>query len=243
MKKRNNNIQNILTKEFLVDCINKNLKSKDICSLVDCCESTLGLHLQKFGLTLKNKPKDNLKDRTFNRWTVIEKMKRGWLCECSCELKTRKVQSRYDLEKGNSKSCGCYNKEQAWKGYGEISGTYWSRLEQAALKRNIKFEITIEYAWELFLKQDRKCALTGDLLLFSRSYFNYNQKDRIRQTASLDRKDSTKDYTMDNIWWTDVDINYAKSNYSVEEFIEICRKVTEYNAVRQIGKEGINSST
>jgi hypothetical protein len=46
------------------------------------------------------------------RWTVIERVKPGWwLCECSCEEKTRKEVRQQDLQRGKSRSCGCLRRE------------------------------------------------------------------------------------------------------------------------------------
>lgn len=47
-----------------------------------------------------------------NHYTLIEPArlsngKRGWLCECDCEDKTRKVVDEYALISGSTKSCGC----------------------------------------------------------------------------------------------------------------------------------------
>ena len=52
--------------------------------------------------------------KTFGKWFVIEKMNykdnRGqilWLCECSCENKTRRVVKGGALTSGKSTNCGC----------------------------------------------------------------------------------------------------------------------------------------
>lgn len=47
------------------------------------------------------------------------------------------------------------------------------------------------------------------------------------QTASLDRKDSLKGYTIDNIQWLHKDVNQMKRNYSEEYFINTCLKIAE----------------
>ena len=57
----------------------------------------------------------NLLDETFGRWTVISfagtnKHKDAvWNCVCSCG--TEKVVSGYAITSGNSRSCGCLNRE------------------------------------------------------------------------------------------------------------------------------------
>jgi hypothetical protein len=56
-----------------------------------------------------------------SRWTVIEQVEdyispkgehhANWLCECSCQDKTRKIIRECLLKNGNSKSCGCLKRE------------------------------------------------------------------------------------------------------------------------------------
>lgn len=56
------------------------------------------------------------------------------------------------------------NKHSKFKGYGDITGKYWYAVSKGALRRNLEFNITIEQAWELFIKQDRKCAISRSRL-------------------------------------------------------------------------------
>lgn len=59
-----------------------------------------------------NKKLDDLTDRRFGDWLVIEKGPTGkygetcWLCECQCDLHTRKLVKASTLKSGASKSCG-----------------------------------------------------------------------------------------------------------------------------------------
>lgn len=107
---------------------------------------------------------------------------------------------------------------KGWKGHEEIYGSYWSRIEWDARKRNIPFQISIEYAWGLFLKQNRKCALSGEELVFG---------DKDSRTASLDRIDSSKGYIEGNVQWVTKRVNFAKQESSQEEFIKMCHKVSQ----------------
>ena len=80
----------------------------------------------------------------------------------------------------------------------------------------------MEEMWEQWLIQDGKCKLTGKkLLLHTRKGNN--------TTASLDRIDSSKGYTKDNIQWIHKDIQRMKTNFDNEYFIEICKKVSEWH--------------
>jgi hypothetical protein len=63
--------------------------------------------------------KENLMGQTFTRLTVIaeaphigiKKKRSAWLCQCSCG--TQKIFAAEYLKNGDTKSCGCLNREQS----------------------------------------------------------------------------------------------------------------------------------
>lgn len=112
------------------------------------------------------------------------------------------------------------NQHPKWKGFKEISATYWNNVLNGARNRKIRVEITIEEAWELFLKQNRKCSLSNQEIGFEACKSN---------TASLDRIDSKKGYIKGNLQWVHRDINFAKQSLSNEEFIDLCNSVVRHN--------------
>lgn len=180
----------------------------------------------------KGEPKKDLTGMVFERLTVINRVKiedkYQWLCKCECGNEVNVIHT--NLVGSRIKSCGCKRKNEGkknhlWKGYEEISGDYWCKVKHSAARRNLIFEIEIKYAWDLFIKQDKKCALTGTEI-----YFGLNQKQKY--TASLDRIDSSKEYTEDNIQWVHKDINRMKNAYDQDYFIEMCTKVaTKHPAI------------
>lgn len=91
-------------------------------------------------------------------------------------------------------------------------------IEPQLIGRNIEFTLTPEFLWHLFTAQEEKCALTGIQLVLNRSLKNQNVNWDVI-TASLDRKDNTKGYTEDNVWWVHKEINRLKNNYSIEELL------------------------
>ena len=188
--------------------------------------------------------RDLLPGEIFEKLKVVEffgKDKNGkiaYLCICECG-KTRVVRRSYLLS-GRTKSCGCQKSlansvigkkyihfaiESRRKFVGSLSGQMWSRILTNAKIRNIKLDITKEYAWELFLKQNKKCALTGQDL-----YLSPFHKERNKVTASLDRIDSDKGYTIENVQWIHKDINIMKNNLSEKKFKELCKLVIEYDS-------------
>lgn len=92
---------------------------------------------------------------------------------------------------GINKNVRSGEKSPYWQGKGKISKTYWNQIVHGAELRDITFDITFDYIWDLFLEQNQKCALTGLPLSF----------DLKNQTASLDRKDSKLGYIEDNLQW------------------------------------------
>ena len=171
--------------------------------------------------------------KKFGMLTVMSHKSRceGYICACDCGNTT--VARAYRLKRGLHNSCGCvhYRKEQEspnYKGLGTLSKTHWYNIEYGAKRRNLIFDISMEDAWNLFLKQNKKCAYTGWDIEFGSPYRN------IKTTASLDRIDSSKGYTIDNIQWLHKDVNYMKSNMCPKRFIEICKTITNNFAVDDI---------
>lgn len=161
---------------------------------------------------------------TVIKFDNIENNRAFWICQCECGNTTRL--STDVIKSGHTKSCGCSHnagRENCnWKGIGDISGGYWCQLLKRSKETNKDFDITKEYIWDLFLNQDKKCALTGIELKFP-------TKQSLRDgTASLDRIDSDIGYIKGNVQWIHKDINWMKQDFSEKYFIEMCQKIIEY---------------
>lgn len=178
----------------------------------------------------------DLTGQTFGLWTVKRRIKiegrKDTIWECECRCGQIKHVSASHLTRSKSKSCGCNlrkgRKHSQWNGHGDISGNYWDGIKRGALgkkgnRRQLVFDITIEYAWKIFLEQDKKCALTGIPLVI-----NFARKTGPIHNASLDRIDNAKGYIQGNIQWVHKDINMMKRNYDQEYFISLCQQVAQY---------------
>lgn len=129
--------------------------------------------------------------------------------------------------KHHTNSCGCLvyqydsgNMSYQWKGVGELSSHKFQSIKVGATKRKIEFDISISDAWHQFIFQDRKCALSGIELKFNKTHLN-----RSDTTASLDRIDSTRGYTKENIQWIHKTINKMKMGLDINRFLYLCRLV------------------
>lgn len=183
-------------------------------------------------LTSKKYNFTDLTGRKFGELTVIKKSDRMtkwrgtlWECECSCGGKV--IVSSNALTSGNNTTCKNKNihtnngKLISDLRTGEIPNSHINAIKQNAIKRNIKYSLTSDYLWNIFLSQNRRCVLSGIELFFTKN--NNTSKYRKETTASLDRIDSSKGYVKGNVQWVHKDINKMKLNKSDKEFIELCK--------------------
>jgi hypothetical protein len=125
------------------------------------------------------------------------------------------------LKCGPKTKCG--RNHPRWKGHKAIAGHFWSAIKAGAVRRDIVFDLSIEQAWDLYVKQGRKCALSDVPIKFAKTGADDT-------TASLDRIDSTGTYCLSNVQWVHKDINLMKNHFSQEEFVAWCKKVANHNA-------------
>lgn len=173
------------------------------------------------------KDKEDLTGKVFGFLVVLGKEKRPeyksrsvlWLCKCKCgKLVSRRAERLYK----STKTSGCRSCCQL-EGYGGINMSFYNRIKKNAKARNnIKFDVSIEYIWNLFVKQNRKCALTGIELIFGKTI-----KNDIT-TASLDRIDSDIGYIEGNVQWVHKDINWIKNDFPESEFFSWIEKIYNY---------------
>ncbi len=165
----------------------------------------------------------------YGKLTIISRIENRpgvWLCKCDCG--NLKEYTGSVLRSNKARSCGCNAMKgwnnSSWTGYKDISGRYWENIKRSALKRKFSFEIGITEMWELYEKQNKKCAISGIDINFCRT------KDRKwKQSASIDRIDSTKGYTINNVQWVHIDVNLMKMQLSTNELIWLCEKIVENN--------------
>jgi hypothetical protein len=193
---------------------------------------------------------ENIKDQVFDRLTAIKPLRknsnRSWIWECRCSCGNTTEANISKLKLGLKTSCGCKPKENIkprfkakhpqWKGVGEMSGSFWCRIKACAKNRKIPFDLTQQEAWDLFLKQERRCALSGVTIAFAQ-----NSKDLRdgKNTASIDRIDSNKPYTISNVQWVHYDVNYMKHWLSTEYFVNWCRLVVEHSSQHKCSLESV----
>lgn len=191
---------------------------------------------------------NNCVGEIYGKLTIVEKTVRphglkyggnDWV-KCKCECGNESIIPYRAVLYKKTKSCGCINKARGpehkdWKGCGEISLDYFTTCGRRArgggkLNRTPKeFSVTIEYLWKLFLKQNRKCTISGLELTFDPYGSGKKHKETNKVTASLDRIDSSKGYIIGNVQWIHKHINIMKNDLPQPQFIEYCKIIAKNN--------------
>lgn len=114
-----------------------------------------------------------------------------------------------------------------WKGYREIPYNWFSRYFLRGKKKNKRIgDIQIEDVYNIWIKQHKKCALSGVNIGFYDVFSSATNK-HTNHSCSIDRIDSSKEYTIDNIQLVHKDINIMKNKYSQTYFIKMCKLIVE----------------
>lgn len=131
-----------------------------------------------------------------------------------------------------------------WKGYKDVPASWFTKYFSGSGKsRRKRFgNITTEDVYNLWIAQDKKCAL-------SNLPIDFNHRPKYGTTCSLDRIDSKKEYTIDNVQLVHKDVNLMKNYFCQNYFIYMCRLIhinhshldlTDFSKVHISSNEGYN---
>jgi len=191
--------------------------------------------VRRFGTRVKNKYPVGA---VYGRLTVVghDRLSTGcWaaLCRCSCG-KPKTVRYPNQMQRGLVNSCGCFNAEKASAHCRSMNpaksrppaqvafDAVYRTYKQSAKLRNLAFEITTEAAKTLFNDVCYYCAEPPSAVQRAKqagvrvSGYVYNGIDRIN---------SAKGYTADNVVTCCKQCNRAKRDLSHNEFIRWARRV------------------
>lgn len=166
-------------------------------------------------------------------------------CICKCGIK-RRVRS-HPLSNLISHGCGCSNNNGRvpFSGCGDLSLSYLGSFKSGRKNKGFEWseDLTIEFLWDLFLKQNKKCAISGLDIILIRKWSNQNKGKplKIYQTASIDRIDNNKGYLIDNVQWVHKSINLMRGQLTVEDFISFSHIISKNN--NNIDNDGNFTST
>jgi hypothetical protein len=179
-------------------------------------------------------------DKVKSRWTILsepykrENRKTSKLyVQARCLCGTYKEVIHANILKGISKSCGCLQKEAAsiTGGYNKLSEGEQARNSKfGAYKNNAKIR---DYSWELTIEEFsdiviKDCVYCGSSLGCVEKSKNDNGDFHY---TGIDRVNNSIGYVIGNCVPCCITCNLAKGTKTKEEFIEMCKKVTEHQKV------------
>jgi hypothetical protein len=224
-----------IDKDFLQqEYIDNNRTLRSIADEIGCSQASVSIRIKKYGLQAGMR---SLIGMRFGKLVVSDYIRgRGVVCRCDCGKIVIKEANSLTRPISGHKSCGCLIRRSgaecpSWSGYGLLSKKHFRSIVYGAKKRNIKFEITIEYIWQLYEHQNGLCAISGVPISFG-------ARSSDKNSASLDRIDSSLGYVEGNVQWVHKKINFMKGKDSDDEFIEWCRLVTNHQRKKNRKKNG-----
>ncbi len=152
-----------------------------------------------------------------------------YLCDCGNTGQIRK--STF----GKTFSCPQCGFDRRDNSFEEIGGWYWTSIRSSAKERNYEFNVSIQYLWDIYLKQNRKCFYTQKSIIFT------NKQNRKNQTASLDRTINNIGYIEGNVQWVHRDINVFKRDISAPQFIDLCKEIIANEQFHSQSRNSANS--
>ena len=118
------------------------------------------------------------------------------MCKVQCDCGTIKVVRKSSMKPGQTVSCGCYRRSLDRQRGRDLRSPLWSRAKYRAKQKGLDFTITKE---DIVIPDT--CPLLGTPMV----------------SPSLDRIDSSKGYTPDNVWVISNRANTLKNNATLME--------------------------
>jgi len=164
-----------------------------------------------------------------------------YTCNICREVKEESCFAFSDNKRGKRYECKlCYNKKSRAKDRVVIRTKEKARYEdpkfrftflvrnakQRAKEKGFDFEIDKEFVEHLYEKQNKVCAVTNRPFVFETN----GVENRHMYSPSIDRVDSSKGYTKDNIQLVTYHYNLAKSVYTHEDLLQMLKDIENASA-------------
>ncbi len=122
--------------------------------------------------------------------------------------------------RGNWQCNPCTGRKNNYAGkYNSMPVTWFETKKKNGISRGYEWDLTIDFIWDMYVTQDKKCALSG-------LEIEWSERGRT-STVSIDRIDNSKGYLTNNIHLVHKDVNMMKGRLSLERFIELCKAISD----------------
>lgn len=151
-----------------------------------------------------------------------------WFVKCECGRKSWR--SAHLLTVGKTNACKSCCRDN--KGHNSRIKGFVRKFKQSAEQRGISFsrKITPTFIETLYSLQDKRCAVSGVPI-----YFTDKWKDWKGCSCSLDRIDSKRRYSVNNVQLVHKRVNMLKGQLTMEELQKWCRKIYKHHRNSKCG--------
>lgn len=118
-------------------------------------------------------------------------------------------------------------KQKKWIGENLVQSRVLA-AKHRAIRKNIEFDLDIEYINNLLIIQDFKCKYSGQILETTYDNIDDNENRVNKNIISIDRIDPSKGYVKNNIALVTGAINIMKNDLSEDEFIYIIKSINNF---------------
>lgn len=210
--------------------IEQNLSMFKISQIYNCSESFVKTNLDYYHIPIKtcsNYVRLTLSKKQLTKEYVI---KNKPMLQIAKEYNTgytniQTLLKKYNITKRESHKFKKGKNNPLWKGGEIIPASLFYEYKHGAIRRNMLFDITLQDIEDLYKHQNGICAISGVKLKISAC-----RNKAKESTASLDRIDSSKGYTKDNIQWVHKIVNNMKWDFEQNEFIKWCKVIASYQS-------------
>ena len=189
----------------------------------------------------------NIIGKQYNKLTVIKeveyitkiskKKQVRFLCICSCDNKTKIITTSYRLKIGETKSCGCIKSEVGKK---NIINAYKSKTKYSPKEATAKSIYNKSYKndnlsfSEFMILSQMPCYYcnsppSNSAVSFVKASSQYYKNNCRFLYNGLDRVDSKKSHSKDNVVPCCFQCNAAKSNMTLNDFIVWITNLCSFN--------------
>lgn len=170
--------------------------------------------------------------RIFWSYSDRNKTKEQWYSPEIYEKRVQELKNYYNSPRGKAYHKRYYQEnkdkqaEKARRSRDKLAHEYplsllYSSCRLGALRRELEFSLTREDVNSLWEKQGGKCYYSGlDM--------NQTWNKKHPQQVSMDRLDTKKGYTLENVVLCCQALNYAKNSFSLEVFQEFLEKLKKH---------------
>lgn len=180
--------------------------------------------MSKVSIVCSNSECGNSFDRKTSEVNRNRKLGRKSYCSKACKAKVE-IKNSPKMAIGNPDNLVAGNRKDEYSPFKRIMLILKMRNKENPEKKTL--ELTVEQLKELWEKQQGICPFTGWKLILHTT--TKDKLDYVPNRASLDRIDSNKGYSIDNVRFVSLMYQFAKNKFTDKDVYDFCQSFAKFN--------------